>query len=180
MPKVLDPDSLAPKRPASDVQDYLARKYASLRLHPESDPAPNGIPPHPPENPPSPPTSEKQRAANRRNAQHSTGPKTPEGKAASAANSRRHGLYGGSMLLSIEDDEDYNRILEDLQDFYRPANSEERYVVEMVAQQRHRLLRHAALETGYLDYPQRKQITNAAWLAAKGRPDPFFEKIIPL
>ncbi|MCC6262873.1 MAG: hypothetical protein IT169_04780, partial [Bryobacterales bacterium] len=145
MPKVLNPDTLAPKRPASDVQDYLARKYASLHIHPESNPALNGIPPHPPENPPSPPTSEKQRAANRRNARHSTGPKTPEGKAASAANSRRHGLYGGSMLLSIEDDEDYNRILRDLQDFYRPADSEERYVVEMVAQQRHRLLRHAAL-----------------------------------
>ena len=180
MPKVLDPDTLTPKRPSSNVQDYLARKYASLHIHPESDPAPNGIPPQNPQNPPSPPTSEKQREANRRNAQHSTGPKTPDGKAASAANSRRHGLYGGTMLLSIEDDEDYNRILEDLRGFYRPANSEERYVIEMVAQQRHRLLRHAALETGYLDYKQRRQIENAVWLAGNGRPDPFFEEVIPL
>ena len=180
MPKVLDPDPLTPKRPSSNVQDYLARKYASLHIHPDSDPAPNGIPPQNPQNPPSPPTSEKQREANRRNAQHSTGPKTPEGKAASSANSRRHGLYSGTMLLSIEDDEDYNRILEDLRGFYRPANSEERYVVEMVAQQRHRLLRHAALETGYLDYKQRRQIENAVWLARNGRPDPFFEEVIPL
>ena len=180
MPKVLDPDPLTPKRPSSNVQDYLARKYASLQIHPDSDPAPNGIPPQNPQTPSSPPTSEKQRAANRRNAQHSTGPKTPDGKAASAANSRRHGLYGGTMLLSIEDDEDYNRILEDLRGFYRPANSEERYVVEMVAQQRHRLLRHAALETGYLDYKQRRQIENAVWLAGNGRPDPFFEEVIPL
>src|SRR5690606_5914286 len=155
--------------PSSSVQDYLAGKYASLNVCPEGDEpnaSPEGDEPKSdissrksadPLPPPRPPTSQKKREANRRNAQRSTGPKTPEGKAAASGNSRRHGLYSGTMLLSIEDDDDYNRILHGLRDFYQPANFEESYVIEMVAQQRHRLLRHAALETGYLDYKQRRQ-----------------------
>lgn len=201
MAKILDPDTPAPKRPSASVEDYLARKYASLKVcseadEPDAHPEGNepGITPEDGETtrgtsfrgvgdslPPSrPPVSEKKREANRRNAQHSTGPRTPEGKAASSANSRRHGLYSGTMLLSIEEDEDYTRILQGLRDFYQPANFEESYVIEMVAQQRHRLLRHAALETGYLDYKQRRQWENEATLARIGRSDPFFEKVLTI
>ena len=36
MAKILDPDTLTPKRPSSNVQDYLARKYASLQVGPEN------------------------------------------------------------------------------------------------------------------------------------------------
>ena len=192
MAKIFDPDTLAPKRPSSSVPDYLASKYASLNVCPEGDEpnvCPEGDEPKSdvssrksgdPLPPPRPPISEKKREANRRNAQRSTGPKTPEGKAASSGNSRRHGLYSGTMLLSIEDDDDYNRILHGLRDFYQPANFEESYVIEMVAQQRHRLLRHAALETGYLDYKQRRQLENAVRLAQSGMSDPFFQQVLPI
>ena len=41
--------------------------------------------------------------SNRRNAQRSTGPKTREGKAISARNSRRHGLLSKQVTLSDEE-----------------------------------------------------------------------------
>ena len=44
-------------------------------------------------------TSERQIAANRANALHSTGPKTPEGKAAVRQNALRHGLLAGDVVL---------------------------------------------------------------------------------
>ena len=48
-------------------------------------------------------TSEKQAEANRRNALNSTGPKTPEGKAAVSHNALRHGLLSRDILLPGED-----------------------------------------------------------------------------
>ena len=40
---------------------------------------------------------------NRRNAQHSTGPRTPEGRACSAQNATKHGLYAKSLVIRGED-----------------------------------------------------------------------------
>jgi hypothetical protein len=44
-------------------------------------------------------TSERQKAANQANALHSTGPKTPEGKAAIRFNAFRHGLLAQDAVL---------------------------------------------------------------------------------
>ena len=94
MPKVLTPKP-HPKRQSSNVRTPARM---ACPIHPDSDP--------PERHPAAESALHLQQHANRRNAQHSTGP-NPEGKAASAANSN-HGLYGGT-ILSIEDDEDYNR-----------------------------------------------------------------------
>ena len=45
------------------------------------------------------PISDKQLAANRANAAKSTGPRTPEGKARSAQNSRIHGFTASSFTV---------------------------------------------------------------------------------
>ena len=47
--------------------------------------------------------SEKQHAANIRNAQHSTGPKTEEGKRTSSQNACRHNLTGQVTAMTDED-----------------------------------------------------------------------------
>ena len=49
-------------------------------------------------------TSDKQADANRRNARKSTGPKTPEGKAAVRLNALKHGLLANDVLLPGEDE----------------------------------------------------------------------------
>jgi len=50
-------------------------------------------------------SSDKQVQANRRNALKSTGPRTPEGKAAVRQNALRHGLLSKETLLPGEDQE---------------------------------------------------------------------------
>src|SRR5512146_14868 len=48
-------------------------------------------------------TTEAQITANRLNAQKSTGPRTPEGKAISARNAIKHGLLGENIVVEGED-----------------------------------------------------------------------------
>jgi hypothetical protein len=63
-------------------------------------------------------TSAAQVSANRTNAQKSTGPRTPEGKAAVAQNAVRHGLLARAAVLQGEDPEEFaeyrEQVLEDL------------------------------------------------------------------
>ncbi len=86
-------------------------------------------------------TSDAQRAANRRNAQHSTGPKTPEGKAASSLNALRHGLCSKQLILFDEKEEDFDGFLGDLIADYAPADLPEAILVERIAVTHWRLRR---------------------------------------
>ena len=55
-------------------------------------------------------SSAAQKIANQANAQLSTGPKTPAGKAASAANARTHGLCAKELLIAGEDQQEFDRM----------------------------------------------------------------------
>ena len=61
-------------------------------------------------------TTEAQIEANRANAQKSTGPKTPEGKATVAQNAVKHGLLARTAVLHGEDWEEYTCFREELLD----------------------------------------------------------------
>ena len=102
------------------------------------------------------PVSEKQRAANRANASHSTGPKTPEGKARSSQNARKHGLRAESFtIVAIEDPESFAELRANAIAVYRPANSQELHAVERIAQCQLEFERtarlQAALFTSHID-----------------------------
>ena len=65
--------------------------------------------------------------ANRRNAQKSTGPRTPEGKARSSQNVLRHGLASIShhSFLAAEDRTVFERMLAGYIRIYQPAHADE-------------------------------------------------------
>ncbi len=69
--------------------------------------------------PPSMP-SDAQLAANRRNAQKSTGPRSEEGKAVSRLNALKHGMRAEDVVLPNEDPEEYARRLEEWTEAYAP------------------------------------------------------------
>src|ERR1051325_4088470 len=97
--------------------------------------------------------SEKQLAANRQNAQFSTGPKTPETKAISAQNSR--GPIANS-LLSSENPEEFRTFSDEISATYDPQNALERSLVNEIVTVRWRLARYAAMETALLENALRK------------------------
>ena len=77
-------------------------------------------------------TSEKQARANRRNALKSTGPKTPEGKAAVHHNALRHELLSRDVLLPGEDEAALKELSERLRDELQPVGALESLLVERI------------------------------------------------
>jgi len=94
-------------------------------------------------------TSAKQLAANRANAKKSTGPCTPEGKARSSQNARKHCFSGIDFaIVKIEEKEAIAHLRADLIATFQPANSQETFALERIAIAQHNLLRIARLEAG--------------------------------
>jgi hypothetical protein len=80
-------------------------------------------------------STESQIRANQQNAQHSTGPSTEGGKAASSHNNFRHGLTGASFtVLDFEDQDEYDRVLCGLRFEHQPTTMTESILVEQIAQ----------------------------------------------
>src|SRR5665811_978871 len=69
-------------------------------------------------------------AANRRNAQHSTGPRTSEGKAAVRLNSLTHGLRAQDALLPGEDEKAFQEISQAFHQQHNPEGPAELFCVE--------------------------------------------------
>jgi len=91
-----------------------------------------------------------QTEANRANAQHSTGPKTDEGKKRSALNSLRHGLTGQLLVLSNEELAAYKRHCEVFVKKHRPADEYEMRLVQLLADTSWRIMRVPAIEANIL------------------------------
>jgi hypothetical protein len=95
--------------------------------------------------------SEAQILANRRNAEKSTGPRTEEGKAASARNSLKHGLFAWHDLISSEDREVFDRHRDLMLAELDPAGPLEHLLAERIVSLAWRLKRVERMQNEALD-----------------------------
>jgi len=93
-------------------------------------------------------TSEKKAEANRRNALKSTGPRTPEGKAAVRLNALRHGLRSEEILLPGEDEQALRELDEYLRAELQPVGELENLLIDRVVAAYWRLRRLGRVEAG--------------------------------
>jgi hypothetical protein len=86
-------------------------------------------------------SSERQIEANRRNAQLSTGPRTPDGKSRVASNALKHGLSGKQMVLPGEDPSEFDAFRSDLITDLAPQGALEEILAEKIVADAWRLRR---------------------------------------
>ena len=73
-------------------------------------------------------------AVNRRNAMKSTGPRTPEGKAASSQNRLAHGLCSSALLLPGELQSDFDQLRAETRAAYLPKTAEENVLADQLTE----------------------------------------------
>ncbi len=101
-------------------------------------------------------------AINRENAQHSTGPITPEGKANVKLNALRHGACAQQIVLPGEDQDAYEALGRDLDDYWQPVSTHERKLVRTLQENEWRLARLRAAETNLWSLGIIEQLENFA------------------
>ncbi len=93
--------------------------------------------------------TDKQTAANRLNAQKSTGPKTPEGRAAVRLNGVTHGLTAETIVLKGESQADFTAMLDSFEAEHAPTTPTEEALVVQLALANWRLRRLYHQEAGF-------------------------------
>jgi hypothetical protein len=118
-------------------------------------------------------TSERQKAANQANALHSTGPKTPEGKAAVRLNALRHGLLTRDVVLPGEDADAFEDLLNQVRADLSPVGPIEELLADRMVNAMWRLRRLARAETALFDW--RVRAVKAGELADQVRSYEYYE-----
>jgi hypothetical protein len=93
-------------------------------------------------------TSKKQKAANRANAQKSTGPRSSNGKSRSAQNALQHGLTATTLVLPDEDEAAWVALRERMFHYFDPISILEEELVEDLVRVLWRLRRVPQVEAG--------------------------------
>ncbi len=96
-------------------------------------------------------------AANKTNAQKSTGPRTAAGKQRSSLNALRHGLTGHVVVLPSEDYAAYQRHLRRFVDQFQPQGALEEQLVQSLGDTAWRLNRVPATEATFLTLAAERQ-----------------------
>ena len=92
-------------------------------------------------------TSERQKAANQANALHSTGPKTPEGKAVVRLNAIQHGLLARDVVLPGEDADAFEDLWNQVRANFWPVGPIEELLVDRIVNAMSTLQLFARAET---------------------------------
>jgi len=117
-------------------------------------------------------TTAAQIAANRRNAEKATGPRTPEGKAIVSQNAVKHGLLSRRAVLKDEDPAEFDLHRTRLLGVLAPDGAEEELTAERVVVLWWRLKRGERMQDEMMDYLMEADGTDS-WmqqLRAKGDP----------
>ena len=101
-------------------------------------------------------TTSRQIEANRRNARHSTGPRTDEGKLRSRRNAVRHGLTAETVISALEDADDYRAFEAAVIADYDAQSAVERELVLRLASLLWRIRRATTVETGLFEIQARR------------------------
>ena len=104
----------------------------------------------------------KQIDAARTNGAKSTGPKTPETKAKSAANSLKHGFTSKTVVLQNENPAQFQELLQSYLDDFHPGSQAEMDAVSDLAASRWRLRRIWNIETAAIDLAMDRQAAELA------------------
>ncbi|HLH18007.1 MAG TPA: hypothetical protein VKX45_12335 [Bryobacteraceae bacterium] len=91
--------------------------------------------------------TKSQIAANRRNSQLSTGPRSDAGKAVSRANALRSGLYAESLVIPGEDAAAFDALVAEYQTQFQPATRAERDLVDALVRNQWLIRRVCRIET---------------------------------
>jgi len=123
-------------------------------------------------------TSEKKIETNRQNAQKSTGPRTPEGKAAASRNAVKHGLLSEEVLLPGEDGEALRELGESLRAELKPQGTLENLLVDCIIAANWRLRRLGRVESGIFEWEHYEELAEQAEEEARryeeNKTDAFF------
>ena len=103
--------------------------------------------------------TDRQIAANRENAQKSTGPKTPEGRAAVRLNGVKHGLSAETLVLPGENAADFDALIDSLEAQHQPATPTEEILVRQLAMAAWRQLRLFRTEVAHFKNEDQDRLT---------------------
>jgi hypothetical protein len=88
----------------------------------------------------------KQAAASRANSLKSTGPRTPQGQAASRFNALKHGIYANYQIMFDETAEDLAELAAEYHEHHSPADPDQRLLVDTLVHNEWRLRRMRRVE----------------------------------
>jgi hypothetical protein len=100
--------------------------------------------------------------ANRRNAQKSTGPRTADGKAVSAKNATKHGLFAQSDVVISEDQADFDAFRDEMLAELAPVGVMESVLARRIVSLTWRLGRTERMQNELIDVKIRREI-NDTW-----------------